>query len=87
MESDDAMHPTAPDAHARIDGKIYVHGSKARRAMRVLARTEPACLTVTILNGLVLARSAFEHSANYESVVAFGHQNNRCDMTTARRSL
>ena len=57
---------------ARVDGSIYVHGSRASRAMRVLARREPACVTVTLLHGLVLARSVFEHSANYESVVAFG---------------
>ena len=40
--------------------------------MRLLARGEPACVAVTVLDGLVLARSVFEHSANYESVVAFG---------------
>jgi uncharacterized protein len=57
---------------ARIEGKLYVHGSRASRAMRLLARGEPACVTVTHLQGLVLARSVFEHSANYESVVAFG---------------
>ena len=57
---------------ARVDGSLYIHGSRASRAMRILARGEPACLTVTLLQGLVLARSAFEHSANYESVIAFG---------------
>src|SRR3989442_474380 len=49
-----------------------VHGSRTSRTMRLLGRAEPACLTVTALDGLVLAPSAFEHSANYESVVAFG---------------
>jgi nitroimidazol reductase NimA-like FMN-containing flavoprotein (pyridoxamine 5'-phosphate oxidase superfamily) len=58
--------------YARIAGKLYIHGSRASRAMRILARGEQACLTVTLLQGLVLARSAFEHSANYESVIAFG---------------
>jgi nitroimidazol reductase NimA-like FMN-containing flavoprotein (pyridoxamine 5'-phosphate oxidase superfamily) len=61
-----------PMLFARIAGRLYIHGSRASRAMRILARGEPACLTVTLLQGLVLARSAFEHSANYESVVAFG---------------
>jgi uncharacterized protein len=61
-----------PMLYARIDGSLYIHGSRASRAMRLLARGEPACVTVTHLHGLVLARSAFEHSANYESVVAFG---------------
>src|SRR5438132_13394542 len=48
---------------ARVDGNLYIHGSRASRAMRILARGEPACLTVTLLHGLVLARSAFDHSA------------------------
>jgi uncharacterized protein len=61
-----------PMLYARIAGRIYVHGSRASRAMRLLGRGERACFTATILDGLVLARSAFEHSANYESVVAFG---------------
>jgi nitroimidazol reductase NimA-like FMN-containing flavoprotein (pyridoxamine 5'-phosphate oxidase superfamily) len=61
-----------PMLYARVDESVYLHGSRASRMMRLLARGEPACLTVTLLDGLVLARSAFEHSANYESVVAFG---------------
>jgi nitroimidazol reductase NimA-like FMN-containing flavoprotein (pyridoxamine 5'-phosphate oxidase superfamily) len=61
-----------PMLFARVDGKLYVHGSRASRAMRLLAQSGPACVTVTLLQGLVLARSAFEHSANYESVVVFG---------------
>lgn len=61
-----------PMLYARIAGRIYVHGSRASRAMRLLGRGEPACFTATVLDGLVLARSAFEQSANYESVVAFG---------------
>jgi pimeloyl-ACP methyl ester carboxylesterase len=52
------------------DGRIHVHGSTASRAMRLLSLGEPACLTVTLLHGLVLARSAFEHTVNYESVIA-----------------
>jgi nitroimidazol reductase NimA-like FMN-containing flavoprotein (pyridoxamine 5'-phosphate oxidase superfamily) len=61
-----------PMLFARVDGSIFIHGSRTSRALRVLARGEPACVTVTLLHGLVLARSVFEHSANYESVVAFG---------------
>jgi nitroimidazol reductase NimA-like FMN-containing flavoprotein (pyridoxamine 5'-phosphate oxidase superfamily) len=61
-----------PMLFAYCDGRILVHGSTASRAMRLLSRGEPACLTVTLLHGLVLARSAFEHTVNYESVVAFG---------------
>jgi uncharacterized protein len=61
-----------PLLHARVGERLYVHGSTASRAMRTLAAGEPACVTVTLVHGLVLARSAFEHSANYESAVVFG---------------
>ena len=61
-----------PMLHARVGERLYVHGSTASRTMRVLAAGGPACVTVTLVHGLVLARSAFEHSANYESVVVFG---------------
>jgi nitroimidazol reductase NimA-like FMN-containing flavoprotein (pyridoxamine 5'-phosphate oxidase superfamily) len=61
-----------PMLYARVGDRIYVHGSRASRAMRALASGAPACLTVTLVHGLVLARSAFEHSANYESAVVFG---------------
>jgi nitroimidazol reductase NimA-like FMN-containing flavoprotein (pyridoxamine 5'-phosphate oxidase superfamily) len=62
-----------PMLYARDGDSVYVHGSTASRTIRLLGSGAPACLTVTILDGLVLARSVFEHSANYESVVAFGH--------------
>ena len=61
-----------PMLYARIDRRIYIHGSRASRTMRTLADGAAACFTVTILDGLVLARSVFEHSANYRSVTAFG---------------
>jgi nitroimidazol reductase NimA-like FMN-containing flavoprotein (pyridoxamine 5'-phosphate oxidase superfamily) len=61
-----------PMLFAYTNGRLDVHGSTASRAMRLLARGGPACVTVTLLHGLVLARSAFEHSVNYESVIAFG---------------
>jgi nitroimidazol reductase NimA-like FMN-containing flavoprotein (pyridoxamine 5'-phosphate oxidase superfamily) len=57
---------------ARVDEAVYVHGSRASRMLRALATGAPACVAVTVLDGLVLARSIFEHSANYESVVAVG---------------
>ena len=57
---------------ARVGDRVYIHGSRASRTIRALALGGPACLAVTNLDGLVLARSVFEHSANYESVVAFG---------------
>jgi Pyridoxamine 5'-phosphate oxidase len=56
-----------PMLYARVGQKVYLHGSRASRAMRRLAEGERGWVTVTMLDGLVLARSAFEHSANYES--------------------
>jgi nitroimidazol reductase NimA-like FMN-containing flavoprotein (pyridoxamine 5'-phosphate oxidase superfamily) len=61
-----------PMLYARIGDSVYIHGSAASRAMRALGIGAAACLTVTIVDGLVLARSAFEHSTNYESVMVFG---------------
>jgi nitroimidazol reductase NimA-like FMN-containing flavoprotein (pyridoxamine 5'-phosphate oxidase superfamily) len=61
-----------PMLYARVGDRIYIHGSTKSRAVRALAGGAPACVTVTIVNGLVLARSAFEHSANYDSAMAFG---------------
>jgi uncharacterized protein len=61
-----------PTIHVRIGEIIYVHGSPASRMLRTLERGIPACVTVTHVDGLVLARSAFHHSMNYRSVVAFG---------------
>jgi uncharacterized protein len=62
-----------PMLYARVGDKVYIHGSTASRMIRLLAGGPPACVTVTLLDGLVLARSAFEHSANYESAVVLGH--------------
>lgn len=61
-----------PTGYARVDDKLYVHGSQASRMLRTLKAGVGACLTVTLVDGLVLARSAFHHSINYRSVVIFG---------------
>jgi uncharacterized protein len=61
-----------PTLHARVGDRVYVHGSAASRTLRALAAGIPACLTVTMLDGIVLARSVFEHSMNYRSVVVLG---------------
>lgn len=61
-----------PTLHARVGDLVYVHGSAASRTLRTLAGGIPACLTVTLLDGLVLARSVFEHTVNYRSVVVVG---------------
>jgi nitroimidazol reductase NimA-like FMN-containing flavoprotein (pyridoxamine 5'-phosphate oxidase superfamily) len=61
-----------PTLHARVGNRVLIHGSSASRMMRVLAAGAPACLTVTTLDGLVLARSVYETGANYESVMLLG---------------
>lgn len=61
-----------PTGYARIGGRLCIHGSAASRMMRSLAGGIDVCVTVTLLDGLVLARSAFHHSMNYRSVVIFG---------------
>lgn len=61
-----------PTIHARVDDRLYVHGSNASRMLRSLKTGVPMCVTVTILDGLVFARSAFHHSVNYRSVVVLG---------------
>jgi hypothetical protein len=61
-----------PTLHARDGDVVYIHGSTASRAIRALSEGAPACLTVTLLDGIVLARSAFHHSMNYRSVVVLG---------------
>jgi nitroimidazol reductase NimA-like FMN-containing flavoprotein (pyridoxamine 5'-phosphate oxidase superfamily) len=61
-----------PTLHARVDDVIYLHGSAASRMVRTLEAGVPACLTATLVDGLVLARSAFHHSMNYRSAVVVG---------------
>lgn len=61
-----------PTAYGRIDDFLYIHGSPASRMLQSLQSGIEVCVTVTLLDGLVLARSAFHHSMNYRSVVIFG---------------
>jgi uncharacterized protein len=61
-----------PTLHARIGDVLYVHGSAASRMLRHAAGGAPVCVTVTLLDGLVLARSVFNHSVNYRSAIVFG---------------
>jgi hypothetical protein len=61
-----------PMAYARVGNTLYLHGSVASRLLCALARGIPVCVTVTLLDGLVLARSAFHHSMNYRSVIVLG---------------
>lgn len=61
-----------PTSYARKDDVLYIHGSAASRMLRHAATGIPVCVTVTLLDGLVLARSIFNHSMNYRSVVVLG---------------
>lgn len=61
-----------PTAYARIDDHLYLHGSPSNRMLRTGKGGVGLCVTVTLLDGLVLARSAFHHSMNYRSVVLLG---------------
>jgi uncharacterized protein len=62
-----------PTVYARAAATLYIHGSAVSRTLRTLAQAVPVCITVTLLDGLVLARSAFHHSLNYRSVVMIGN--------------
>jgi uncharacterized protein len=61
-----------PTLYGHDGASVYLHGSAASRMMRELDKGVPVCVTVTLVDGLVLARSAFHHSMNYRSVVVFG---------------
>jgi nitroimidazol reductase NimA-like FMN-containing flavoprotein (pyridoxamine 5'-phosphate oxidase superfamily) len=61
-----------PTIHGRIERRLYLHGSALSRWMNGLVDAMPVCVTASVLDGIVLARSAYQHSMNYRSVVAFG---------------
>jgi nitroimidazol reductase NimA-like FMN-containing flavoprotein (pyridoxamine 5'-phosphate oxidase superfamily) len=61
-----------PTGYARIGDRLVIHGSAASRMMREISAGIEVCVTVTLVDGLVIARSAFHHSMNYRSVVVFG---------------
>ena len=62
-----------PTGYARDGRQLYIHGSAASRMLKALTEGIPVCCTVTLLDGLVLARSAFHHSMNYRSVMILGN--------------
>jgi uncharacterized protein len=68
----DGRPAVIPTLQARIGDEVLIHGSAASRALRALEDGLDACLTVTLVDGIVLARSAFHHSMNYRSVVLYG---------------
>lgn len=81
-------HPIAlPTAHARIGEQLYLHGARANRMFGVLAEGGEACLTFTLIDGLVFAYSAFKHSMNYRCVVALGRGREVSDPEEKRAAL
>jgi uncharacterized protein len=70
--NNDAQTYVIPTSYGRSGDVLYIHGSAASRMLRNLNSGIPACVTVTLLDGLVLARSVFNHSMNYRSVVILG---------------
>jgi nitroimidazol reductase NimA-like FMN-containing flavoprotein (pyridoxamine 5'-phosphate oxidase superfamily) len=61
-----------PTLHVRVGDRLYMHGSPGSRMLKAMAGGVEVCVNVTLVDGLVLARSAFHHSMNYRSVVVFG---------------
>jgi uncharacterized protein len=76
-----------PTLHARVGDLVYVHGSSASRTLRALSRGVPACLTVTLFDGIVLSRSAFEHDVNYRSAVLLGEMREVTETARKREAL
>jgi nitroimidazol reductase NimA-like FMN-containing flavoprotein (pyridoxamine 5'-phosphate oxidase superfamily) len=76
-----------PTLFGRKENTLFIHGSAASRMLRELDKGVPACVTVTHVDGLVLARSAFHHSMNYRSVVAFGTTRKINDPERKRHAL
>ncbi|MEO0375883.1 MAG: pyridoxamine 5'-phosphate oxidase family protein, partial [Cyanobacteria bacterium P01_A01_bin.17] len=68
----DGQPVVIPTAYGRVGDRLYIHGSPASRMLRSLQTNLEICVTITLLDGLVLARSAYHHSMNYRSVVIFG---------------
>jgi uncharacterized protein len=83
----DGQPMVIPTIHARVGDTLYFHGSVASRMMRSLRDGVPACVTVTLLDGLVVARSAFHSSMNYRSVVVMGTAREVTDGDEKRRVL
>ena len=76
-----------PTLHARHGDLVYCHGSLGSRTLRALSAGAPACLTVSLIDGLVLARSAMHHSANYRSVMLLGQARPLTDPQEKRVAL
>ena len=76
-----------PTAHARVGTVLYLHGAPASRMLRTVGGGAEVCVTATLLDGLVLARSLFHHSINYRSAVVFGRACDVVHLDEKRRAL
>jgi len=76
-----------PTIHWRDGDRLYLHGSVASRMLRSLQKGVEACVTITLLDGLVMARSSFHHSMNYRSVVVYGTAQQVVDREEKLRAL
>lgn len=84
----DAGRPVVlPMVYGRLGDLLYIHGAKAARFAKTLAQAVPVCLTVTLLDGIVVARSAFHMSVNYRSAVLHGRATLVADPDEAQRAL
>jgi nitroimidazol reductase NimA-like FMN-containing flavoprotein (pyridoxamine 5'-phosphate oxidase superfamily) len=85
--STDGRPSVLPTAYARVGDVLYLHGAAGNHMLRTLAAGGEACVTVTLVDGLVLARSAFHHSINYRCVVLFGSATPVLDEEEKRAAL
>jgi nitroimidazol reductase NimA-like FMN-containing flavoprotein (pyridoxamine 5'-phosphate oxidase superfamily) len=76
-----------PTAYGRIGDRLYLHGAPANATLRRASAGVPVCVTVTLVDGLVMARSAFHHSINYRSVVVHGTGTEVTDIEEKRAAL
>jgi nitroimidazol reductase NimA-like FMN-containing flavoprotein (pyridoxamine 5'-phosphate oxidase superfamily) len=83
----DGQPYVTPTGYWRVGDHLYWHGSSASRMLRTQSAGIPVCLTVMIVDGLVLARSGFHHSVNYRSVMAFGQARKIEDIDQKRAAL
>jgi nitroimidazol reductase NimA-like FMN-containing flavoprotein (pyridoxamine 5'-phosphate oxidase superfamily) len=83
----DGRPAVIPTIHARDGDRLYVHGSPASRMLRAINGAIETCVTVTLVDGLVLARSALHHSLNYRSVVVYGAAHEVSDPGEKRAAL
>jgi uncharacterized protein len=84
---DGAQPFVMPMAYARLGTEVILHGARASRALGTAAGGAPLCVTVTLIDGLVLARSAFHHSMNYRSVVILGRARELTDKEEKRAAM